>query len=154
MKIQGYFHIKRPDIVHETIEGETVIVNLENGVYYSLRYSGVDVWNLIETGANYDEIIEMIIQHFEGNPDVIKKSVKDLLRILQKEGLVEVSTKKRSVTDSPQSIDHTEKKPFTSPVLEKYSDLQNLLLLDPIHEVDEEGWPNEANPDNHNDQKQ
>ena len=31
---------------------------------------------------------------------------------------------------------------FEKPVLQKYSDMQDLLLLDPIHEVDEMGWPN------------
>ena len=28
------------------------------------------------------------------------------------------------------------------PRLDKYTDMQELLLLDPIHEVDERGWPN------------
>ena len=27
------------------------------------------------------------------------------------------------------------------PVLEKYTDMQELLLLDPIHDVEEAGWP-------------
>jgi hypothetical protein len=32
--------------------------------------------------------------------------------------------------------------PFDPPVLEKYTDMQHLILLDPVHEVDErEGWP-------------
>ncbi len=31
---------------------------------------------------------------------------------------------------------------FTPPVLEKYTDMQDLLLIDPIHEVnDAHGWP-------------
>jgi hypothetical protein len=33
------------------------------------------------------------------------------------------------------------KKPFTDPVIEIYTDLQDLLLLDPIHDVDDRGWP-------------
>jgi hypothetical protein len=28
-----------------------------------------------------------------------------------------------------------------APVLEKYTDMQELLLLDPIHDVEEAGWP-------------
>ena len=28
--------------------------------------------------------------------------------------------------------------------LGKYTDMQELLLLDPVHEVDEAGWPNRA----------
>ncbi|HTS49224.1 MAG TPA: PqqD family protein, partial [Bryobacteraceae bacterium] len=31
--------------------------------------------------------------------------------------------------------------PFVAPSLEAFQDLEGLLLLDPIHEVDEEGWP-------------
>ena len=30
---------------------------------------------------------------------------------------------------------------FAPPRLEKYSDLEDLLVLDPIHDVDEAGWP-------------
>jgi len=31
--------------------------------------------------------------------------------------------------------------PFVLPVLERYTDMQELLLIDPIHDVDETGWP-------------
>ena len=35
------------------------------------------------------------------------------------------------------------KKPlFESPNLQKYTDMQAMLWLDPIYEVDETGWPN------------
>jgi hypothetical protein len=30
---------------------------------------------------------------------------------------------------------------WAEPVLDKYTDMQELLLLDPIHEVDDAGWP-------------
>jgi hypothetical protein len=26
-------------------------------------------------------------------------------------------------------------------MLERYEDMQDLILLDPVHEVEEEGWP-------------
>jgi hypothetical protein len=31
---------------------------------------------------------------------------------------------------------------FEPPKFAKYNDMQNLLLSDPIHDVDETGWPN------------
>jgi hypothetical protein len=31
--------------------------------------------------------------------------------------------------------------PFATPVLEKYTDMEAMLLVDPIHEVNEAGWP-------------
>jgi hypothetical protein len=33
---------------------------------------------------------------------------------------------------------------YEAPKLSAYTDMQELLLLDPIHEVDESGWPNSA----------
>lgn len=144
MELQGFFSIKRPDIVHETIEGETVIVNLENGVYYSLRDSGVDVWNLIETGTNFDELLDYLNDHYEGSLKEMKNSLVDLLVILQKEGLVKVSSSKPESKKGSPSNTNGKKFKFSPPLLEKFSDLQELLLLDPIHEVDEEGWPHKV----------
>jgi hypothetical protein len=34
-----------------------------------------------------------------------------------------------------------ERPPFTPPVLEVFADMRDLLLLDPIHDVAEVGWP-------------
>jgi hypothetical protein len=33
--------------------------------------------------------------------------------------------------------------PYLKPSFEKYSDMQEMLLLDPIHEVSEVGWPHQ-----------
>ncbi len=144
METLGYFNIKRPDVIHETIDGETVIVNLENGVYYSLRNSGVDIWNLIETGANFEDLTNMMIDRYDGSPEDIKKAVSELLIVLQQEGLAQVSSTKRTVSQTPQALREGGKQKFEPPLLEKYSDMQELLLLDPIHEVDEEGWPHKV----------
>jgi len=34
--------------------------------------------------------------------------------------------------------------PFQMPVVERYTDMADLLLLDPIHDVNAEGWPHPA----------
>jgi hypothetical protein len=140
----GYFHIKRPDVVHETIDGEAVVVNLENGVYYSLRNSAADVWNLIETGANLEEIVSALTQRYEGSLEEVKQTVGALLVALQQEGLVQVSSTKRPGSQVPAVVLAGGKAKFEAPLLERYSDMQELLLLDPIHEVDEDGWPHKA----------
>jgi hypothetical protein len=50
----------------------------------------------------------------------------------------------------PNSI--KERKEFEAPVLHKYIDMKDLLLLDPIHETDETGWPS-ASSDYSSDKK-
>ena len=36
---------------------------------------------------------------------------------------------------------------FEAPSLEKYTDMQDLVLLDPVHEVDQTGWPRQQPDD-------
>ena len=34
-----------------------------------------------------------------------------------------------------------EKRPFRAPSFQRFEDMQGFLLVDPIHEVDDTGWP-------------
>lgn len=147
MDMLAYFQIKKPDVVHETIDGETVIVNLENGVYYSLRNSAVDIWNSLEAGANAEELVSMLAGRYTAEAADIRQAVEGLLMELQEEGLVKVSSTRAPGEGVTPPAPAGEKAAFGPPLMEKYSDMQELLLLDPIHEVDEDGWPNKAEGD-------
>ena len=147
MDMLAFFHIKKPDVVHETIDGETVIVNLDNGIYYSLRNSGVDVWNMLEDGANVEDLMGMLLPRYAASRDEIQKAVEEFLVTLQQEGLVRASSTRPAAGQVQPAADAGQRQKFEPPLLEKYSDMQELLLLDPIHEVDEEGWPHKADGD-------
>jgi hypothetical protein len=49
-----------------------------------------------------------------------------------------------AVTKSPAANGSVEKTPFEPPRLERYNDMNDYFLLDPIHEVDTAGWPRPA----------
>ena len=42
--------INSPPITHQVIDGEVILVNVETGVYYSLRDAGAEIWGLVERG--------------------------------------------------------------------------------------------------------
>ena len=70
----------------------------------------------------------------------------ELIKQLQQEELVIPIDDKLADSLLPQNwkeqITAKESKAvFNAPVLNKYTDMQDLLLLDPIHEVDATGWP-------------
>ncbi|MER3447566.1 MAG: pyrroloquinoline quinone biosynthesis protein PqqD [Candidatus Dadabacteria bacterium] len=143
------FRINSPKISHETIDGETVIINLDNGNYYSLIGVGADVWRFIEIGATIGDIIAIIKHQYVGAHVDIENDINRFISELQEEGLV-VDDKGRSSEGINGLIETglSEKKPiFEAPVLNKYTDMQDLLLLDPIHEVDETGWPTPKLPE-------
>ena len=145
------FRVNTPTVTHETIDGEAVIINLDSGNYYSLMEVGSFIWGLIEKGASATEVQNLVLQTYQGNAPDIDRGVQDLLAQLQHENLI-VPVDGAGAVDlnelnqvTPTNNGH-EKPSFNPPLLNKYSDMQELLLLDPIHDVDETGWP-KPNPD-------
>ena len=141
----GSYKIKKPHISHETIDGEAVIINLDNGNYYSLDGVGADIWNLIDKGANSEQISELLATNYGINKNKSEKSVKKLTEELINEDLIITSEENGNfdpIGVQLVSFENKDKPDYKEPSLEKYTDMQDLLLLDPIHEVDDEsGWP-------------
>ena len=135
------FNVKTPDVIHETYDDEVVIVNLDSGNYYSILRAGADIWNLLARGATADQTAELIAQSYDGERAAIERAVSDLVTEFQREGLI-VSAERDIVPLNWESKNPRAK--FETPSLQKYSDMQELLLLDPIHEVDESGWPSRS----------
>ena len=132
-------------VAHDVVEDEAVIVNLETGDYYSLKGVGADIWNLMGSAATNRQIINHINQRYKGSRQEIENGVAQLLEQLQAEGLIIPSDSAREISALSPPQPEASRPVFSLPVLEKYNDMQELLLLDPIHEADaQEGWPNPA----------
>ena len=139
--------INQPQVVHEDFEDEVVIVNLDTGNYYSIEGAGADVWRAIVQGAPVDEIANTTARSYEGGTDEIKEGVKKLLDELQSEQLITLREATDGEVTAPITIESNgteqsrEKPRFQLPVLNRFTDMKELLLLDPVHDVDESGWP-------------
>jgi hypothetical protein len=138
-----------PKIVSETIDGEVIILNLDRGRYYSLTLAGTDTWASIGRGASGDEIVDTLLALYQGQRTEVEQAVQQLLDDLRREELILALPPGASgpvtptVSASRASDAEQEHRPrFQPPVLQTYTDMEDLLLLDPIHEVDESGWPN------------
>ena len=128
------------------IDNEAIIVNLDSGTYYSLRAVGADIWQMIEQGATVAEIINQLAQQYtKTEQTMIQTDVESFVTELQEEALILPLEDSFVAGESALSPLHTsdgDQLLFQKPVLEKYTDMADLLLLDPIHEVDETGgWP-------------
>lgn len=128
----------RPDIVSEKFEEEYILVSLKNGNYYSLRGTAADVWAVIEEGCTKKGLLDSYQNHFNLTGEEIG-ALEGFLKDLIEQDLVQ--TKEAPLKDlNPLTI--SSGSTYEVPVVESYSDMQDLLLLDPIHDVDEEtGWP-------------
>lgn len=146
MEKSQVFRVNSPQVVCETIDGEVVIVNLDKGIYYSLLKTGADVWSRIERQIDRHSLIQEITQAYHGSAEEISDAIDEFLGNLQQEELIiiDANIEATSIDNNIQETATTTDKPrFEKPMLEKFTDMEDLLLLDPIHEVDvEAGWPN------------
>src|SRR5262245_55031336 len=133
------FRINSPQVIREAFENEVVIVNLETGTYYSLDNIGAFIWSSIEAGANASTIIDALSRHYQNNDQEISREVARFLNELQQEALIVPGQIDNDT--APIVYEAVNGNSFSAPILNKYTDMQELLLLDPIHEVDETGWP-------------
>lgn len=127
------------DVIHETFEGEVIIANLQGGSYYTLGGIGLDVWTALAAGAPPGAVIGAIAEAFDRRAEEVADLVEGLIQRLTDEHLL------TGPTPAPPGAGGTTvavtATVFETPPFERYTDMQQLLLLDPIHDVDDSGWP-------------
>jgi hypothetical protein len=136
----SFYRPNSPPIIHETIDEETLVVDLDSGSYYHLVSSGAYVWRLLESGLDEAAAGAAIADHYGLDTTEARAEVDDLVADLVKHALIVVTD------ESPRSVETppAPTKPYVRAALTIHTDMQELLLLDPVHDVDETGWPTKA----------
>lgn len=130
--------------IGEIIDGEAIIIDLETGTYFSLQNTGSFIWQCLTRGITLEGISEGIRANYICDGIDIESNLKKFIIQLEKENLVIVTENSPESKTNPDSEDlpkPSNQQIFTPPTLNRYEDMQEFLLVDPIHEVDEDGWP-------------
>jgi len=127
-------------VIHELMDDEVIIANLDSGTYYSLRDSAIPLWQMLVAGFTVDQIKNLLNEKFAPVSEQTFNEVSLFIDQLCKENLL-VSDSVTSQTQGAENLIWPSR--WGNPTFEKYDEMKNLLMLDPIHEVDEQGWPNQ-----------
>lgn len=130
-----------PWVTHERLDGEVIAINLETGAYFALAGVAADCWSLLASDAHADAIVATLSARYAVDATRVGDDLAGFLTQLEDAGLV---VREQSADDLPNGapLPHAAGPlEYATPVLERYDDLEELLLLDPIHEVDIAGWP-------------
>jgi|SoiMethySBSTD1v2_1073268.scaffolds.fasta_scaffold1408071_2 coenzyme PQQ synthesis protein D (PqqD) len=135
------FRVNQTHVAHETFDGETLAINLDTGTYYSLPGISGQIWVWLLEGASLETISQALFDLYEGERAIIETEAEHFIETLRAENLI--SSDKLSAISAPVVLakNEADKRPFVTPTIEIHSDLQDLLLLDPIHDTDAAGWP-------------
>lgn len=135
------YGVNAPGVTHQLIEGEVIVLNLLNGFYYSLRDTAATIWAWCD-GASRAEVGARAQQSFEGPPQLIlDETTRFWDELVREELLVPRPGALSSVPDPIPGDESVGSTTFVAPVLEKFTEMSDLLLVDPIHDVDSQGWP-------------
>lgn len=120
---------KSQSIIHDVIDGEAVVMNLEAGVYFSFNVAATKIWEEILS----DRLSELELLEYVGPHNM--KFIGFLFdqKIIRRESVS--GSRAHEIVAPLGELDVAEWQTF--------SDLQDLLLLDPVHDIalNEQGWP-------------
>lgn len=118
----------RQDVAGKVIDGEAIIMNLTNGAYYSVDAVGAVIWQWIDEEQPTAAIVERLTAAFPASTDVIARDVDAFVAQLLADGLVHHGS-----SGHPSPVDSSIRMPasYNTPVLNKYTEMADLLALDP-----------------------
>ena len=132
------YRLNSPGVVCDVVDGEVVIVHLETGVYYSTDKAGFVAWEYLNAGHPFADIVGRVTERFTGDQSDIAKQVGAFVAMLAEERLIVV----REEQSAPTEVElNGQPVAFEGIELHKFRDMEDLLLLDPVHEVTDQGWP-------------
>ena len=138
----AHYKIKNSNIVSDIVDQEAIIMDLNSGIYFSSQDVGAVIWDGVVCGLEEYQIKQRIRQTFSVESVVFDREVADFIGGLITNKLIEIDP-----SDSAPATEWTmplpaTKCPYSPPILNRHGDMQDLALLDPIHDVEGEGWPN------------
>ncbi len=137
--MEKFYEVNAPAVISEPMEDEVVVINLDNGCYYNLNKTAAQIWSDLERGLSVKMVASHFIRLYPHDAEAVKRDFEAFINRLTEENLIREAEKKMSETAELPMTDGV----YLKPDLEKFTDMQEMLLLDPIHEVSEAGWPHQ-----------
>jgi hypothetical protein len=127
-----------PNINARSFGDEVIVANFFTGVYYSLLGSAAQIWDGLMAGVSVDRVVREVAGLSQGDLDAFAEAAARLVRDLEAERLIMPAA---AATESAWTPVPPSSGAYALPALERFTDMQDLLLLDPVHEVEDMGWP-------------
>ena len=117
-------------VVSEIIDGEAVIMHLKSGNYFSTSDSGGVIWHGIEKRLGTDDLAQLLVTKYGLADSDAGQTVEGFIATLTSHDLIRAATA-GSLRASGAGVPAQAPTKFEPPVLNVFSDMKDLLLLDP-----------------------
>ncbi len=118
------------EVAAKDVDGEAVLINLTNGMYYSMDLVGGFIWSLIEGGYELAAIADAVAGCYGLAEDLAKKDVERLAQQLLDEKLALPG--EGEATNGPiEAKGAPAPQAYATPELNKFDDMVDLFAVDP-----------------------
>lgn len=124
----------------DVFDGEYIIANLDTGLYYSVQGAAVSLLHSLPFFSE-NQVITVVSQAFPEQAEVIKEELTSIFKELVSQDIIR-RDEGILLESGPECIAPNAYIPGR---FNRYADMQDLLMLDPIHDVDENGWTVQSN---------
>jgi hypothetical protein len=128
--LHHYFRTHDEEVASKVIDGEAIIINLGNGIYYSMDKVGALVWERLQKGNTLEAVIDMVTCQYEVTRDRAEMDIRLLVQDLVKENLL-VAYENGDDSSAQEISQAQDKMAYEAPHLNIYRDMGDLLALDP-----------------------
>lgn len=118
------------EIASDMVDGEAILINVTNGMYYSTTEVGGFVWSLIENQQSLDAIVAAVARRYVVEEGTVRPDIAAFTDNLVNERLavlVDAPTGGEPPTAGPAAPSE----PYAAPQLNKFDDMAELFALDP-----------------------
>ncbi len=123
------YRLNEPKVVSETLDGETIVVDLETGSYFSLNASASLIWVLVVDGYQQGAIGVGVARSFGLAAAEATEAVDRFLASLVADGLLVVPAEGPGRAGQPPAVaDAWTGLPFEPPAIARFDDMQEMLL--------------------------
>ena len=138
-------YINTSHVIHEDFDDEAIVVDLESGAYYAFRHTAHFLWTRLAEGASPAELTGALTAAYVTTEAECRPDVHHFLQQLLDETLIAVSEAVEPRPQAPgQGTAGGKRRTYVAPAFDRYTDMAELLLIDPVHDVDEAGWPQQS----------
>ena len=139
----------RPDPARfavDTVDGETIVMDLVDGRLFLLEDGGAAIWDLLVGGVPLDVLEAAVEQRFGAS---VRDDVRTFVTGLVAQGLIAEGS---DAGDTPAAAGVPAAPELPAELGElritAYDDMTSIITMDPIHDVDpDRGWPFDAPAD-------
>ena len=76
-------------VMFRELDGEAVLLNLQNEMYYGLDETGTRMWQLLTSADSEQAAMDILLEEFDVSPEILEQDLVHLISELKSHGLLE-----------------------------------------------------------------